>query len=143
MEVRVGDVVRLKPVKVSNVYYDGSFDFEGANESREGLGVIPSAFVEEFILRIETDAEKIARLEARVKELEAQQKPEVLLYPDQLTGYGPWIDGPPPLHLVAGTFRTLEKVTRLGTTFIRHSGMGGYSPERCQKHIAYCLELPY
>lgn len=141
MDIRVGDVVRLVDFKITEVSHGG---FVGDFLTTMGKGfAFPTRFAAQFVSRAETDAEKIARLEARVKELEAQQKPVALMYPKQLDGYGPWIDGPPPLHLVAGTFRTLENVTRLGTTFIRHSGMGGYGPERCQKHIAYCLELPY
>ncbi|MCA3080410.1 MAG: hypothetical protein ING71_16670 [Rhodocyclaceae bacterium] len=172
MDIRVGDVVRLKPVKVSSVYYDGSFDFEGANESREGLGVIPSVFVEEFILRIETEAEKIARLEARVKELEAQQKtlagePEYRLvietsnnpnhsnqiwtevepigvkpwYPEQLVGYGPWIEGPPPKEMI-GFFEVLLPYQRSEKKFFPVNPRYQREGIKYDFSVAHCLKLP-
>ncbi len=89
MEVRKGDVLRLKPVKVSNVSYDGSFDFEGSEETGSGLGVVPITFVEEIISRIETPEETKERLESEVSFWKASAEAynaEVIRLQNLLTG---------------------------------------------------------
>ena len=86
MEIRVGDVVQLKAVKVKKVFPDGDFVCTVDGVDR----YVCQSLIDSVFERTETDAEKIARLEARVKELEAQQEPEAPCLPDQLEGYGPW-----------------------------------------------------
>ena len=103
MEIRVGDVVRLIPLTVTEVYDDGDMCF------KEDVGLISPDLVEAVIAHAETDAEKIARLEARVKELESVavdsgpltkttndgkidgSEPEDSRYPPHLEGHGPWM----------------------------------------------------
>ena len=60
LELRVGDVVRLKPMTVSMVWSDG--DIELVKDSP----FFRASDIESIITRAETDAEKIARLEAEL-----------------------------------------------------------------------------
>lgn len=60
LELRVGDVVRLKPVTVFETFLDGDFQIEGSD------GFLKPDMVESIISRAETDAEKIARLEGEL-----------------------------------------------------------------------------
>ena len=59
LELRVGDVVRLKPMTVKEFCDDGDILFAEGNWSKVEL-------IESIITRAETDAEKIARLEAEL-----------------------------------------------------------------------------
>lgn len=102
MDVRVGDVVRLKPMKVKYVFSEGDFSIDDRFVYDDA--VFRPASVEEIILREETDAEKIARLEARVKELEAQQKPKTNL-PDFIDYDGSGQCPTNPLNTVEVKFR--------------------------------------
>jgi hypothetical protein len=108
MEIRVGDKVKLR-----DGYVDASDGSMLTIRVPIGIGMakaivkIHSSAVEAVIAHAETDAEKIARLEARVKELESLavdgpltkttndgkidgSQPEAPWYPDQLEGYYPW-----------------------------------------------------
>jgi hypothetical protein len=74
LELRVGDVVRLIPLTVKELYDDGDMCF------KEDVGLISPDLVESIIAHAETEAEKIARLEqanrmleARIKDLEASE----------------------------------------------------------------------
>ncbi|MFY7926747.1 MAG: hypothetical protein ACOVN5_13125 [Aquidulcibacter sp.] len=60
LDIRVGDVVRLIPLTVEELYDDGDMCF------KEDVGLISPDLVESIISRAETDAEKIARLEAEL-----------------------------------------------------------------------------
>ena len=59
LELRVGDVVRLRPMTVKEFFDDGDILFAEGNWSRAEL-------IESIISRAETDAEKIARLEGEL-----------------------------------------------------------------------------
>ena len=101
LDIRVGDVVRLKPMTIVSLpprggfmaRYDNPSDSDG--ESR-GSAHLYFDTVESIISRAETDAEKIARLEAENAELKARLEPRPLWYPPSDDRFGPWIDGPPP-----------------------------------------------
>ena len=60
LNIRVGDVVRLKPQIVTVVFDDGDMQLDGCN------WWVSQSLVESIISRAETDAEKIARLEAEL-----------------------------------------------------------------------------
>ena len=97
LNIRVGDVVRLIPLTVTELYDDGDMCF------KEDVGLISPGLVESVIAHAETDAEKIARLEARIAELEKSKQTLTsngwdvsdlqvkFAYLDQVKGYGPWI----------------------------------------------------
>lgn len=77
LELRVGDVVRLKPMTVKEFFDDGDILFAEGNWSKAQL-------IESIISRAETDAEKIARLEAENAELRrdlqaSEQEPDILI----------------------------------------------------------------
>ena len=61
LELRVGDVVRLKPLTITEIYDDGDLCF------KEDVGLISPDLVDEIISRGE-----IARLEAENERLEAE-----------------------------------------------------------------------
>ena len=78
LELRVGDVVRLKPLTITEIYDDGDMCF------KEDVGLICPDLVDEVISRAETDAEKIARLEAENAELRRdlqalEQEPNIFI----------------------------------------------------------------
>ena len=60
LDIRVGDVVRLKPQTVSVVWSDGDVEFV------KDSPFFRASDIESIISRAETDAEKIARLEAEL-----------------------------------------------------------------------------
>ena len=60
LDLRVGDVVRLKPQTVSVVWSDGDVEFV------KDSPFFRASDIESIISRAETDAEKIARLEAEL-----------------------------------------------------------------------------
>ena len=91
MEIRVGDVVQPKKMIVGEIFGEKEGAYLRCVPVDGGkCDYIFAENIETVIERKETDAEKIARLKARVKELEAQQEPKDSTYPDQLEGYGPW-----------------------------------------------------
>ena len=98
LDIRVGDVVRLHNGTVET--YDQTLL---TISIPVGIGFTSAKFsvhrsaVAEIISRAETDAEKIARLEAENAELKARLEPKPLWYPPFDDRFGPWIDGPPPL----------------------------------------------
>ena len=65
MEIRKGDVLRLKPVTVDSVYVDGTFDIDETYLC-EGTTYFHLDMVEEIISRIETPEETKERLESEV-----------------------------------------------------------------------------
>ena len=78
LNLRVGDVVRLKPLTVRQIDNDGDVFFQGFR------GFVEPEAVESIISRAETDAEKIARLEAEnaglCRDLQAsEQEPDILI----------------------------------------------------------------
>ena len=78
LELRVGDVVRLKPLTVRQIDPDGDVFFRGYR------GLLDIETIESIISRAETDAEKIARLEAENAELRrdlqaSEQEPDILI----------------------------------------------------------------
>ena len=112
LELRDGDVVRLKPATVFATFLDGSFQIEGSD------GFFKPDMVESIITRVETPQETIARLKQIIenqasgvqtitKERDAEraraenyrQKYERLLVVkkkkfasfERVDGYGPWI----------------------------------------------------
>lgn len=60
LKLRVGDVVRLKPLTVQQIDPDGDVFFRGYR------GLLDIEAIESIISHAETDAEKIARLEAEL-----------------------------------------------------------------------------
>ena len=60
LELRVGDVVRLKPMTVFETFLDGDFQIEGCD------GFLKTDMVESIISRAKTPQETIARLEAEL-----------------------------------------------------------------------------
>ena len=81
LELRVGDVVRLLDFKITEVgTHIISGDYVGGSQGY----TYPSRYVAEVISRAETDAEKIARLEAENaalrRDLQAsEQEPDILI----------------------------------------------------------------
>ena len=69
LDIRVGDVVRLKDFKVEDC--DNYTVKAYSVEEKRTVYFFPHSFIDEVISRTETDAEKITRLEARIAELEA------------------------------------------------------------------------
>ena len=60
LELRVGDVVRLKPMTVFETFLDGAFQIEGCD------GFLKTDMVESIMSRAKTPQETIARLEAEL-----------------------------------------------------------------------------
>ena len=88
MEVRKGDVLRLKPVTVDSVYSDGTFDVE-ETALCEGTTYFVTDMVEEIISRIETPEETKERLESEVSFWKASSEfyhAEMLRMHDLLAG---------------------------------------------------------
>ena len=78
LELRVGDVVRLKPMTVRQIDNDGDLFFQGFR------GLFEPDAVESIISRAETPEETIARLEAENaalrRDLQAsEQEPDILI----------------------------------------------------------------
>ena len=156
-DIRIGDTVEVSfKAKVT-----------GKNGDYANLDVGKTVVALEYYLisnviaRAETDTQKTARLEARVAELEKendvlaqgqlsryrqrfpdmeaawteQEKP---WYPKQLEGFGPWIEGPPPLDLPLGSFQPLGPHERESKSFYTISGnMGAGAYQHC---VAHCIK---
>jgi hypothetical protein len=116
------------------------------------------------LAREENKDDRIARLEARIAELEKQngelaqgqlsryrqrfpsmaaawpeQKPEEnLWYPKRIKGYGPWIEGPPPLGLTGG-FEVLMPHQRDNENFYKFTFSGHFSDD-WQLAVAHCIK---
>jgi hypothetical protein len=142
-DIRIGDTV-LVTCRVRAIP-DAGGNFYGDTQHSKYNVCFHARDISAVVKRAETDAEKIARLEARIAELEEQngelargqlsryrqrfpsmaaawpeQKPEENpWYPDQLEGYGPWIKAKP------------GEVIRL--PFVGHYAGGGL--------VAYCKKL--
>jgi hypothetical protein len=88
MEIRKGDVLRLKPVTVDSVYSDGTFDIDETYLC-EGTTYFHLDMVEEIISRIETPEETKERLESEVSFWKASAEAynaEVIRLQNLLTG---------------------------------------------------------
>ena len=66
LDIRVGDVVRLKPVTVSRVFESGAFCVEESEYVPDDYSLFYPDMVEEITSRAETPQETIARLEAEL-----------------------------------------------------------------------------
>ena len=78
LDLRVGDVVRLKPLTVRQIDADGDVFFRGFR------GLFEIEAIESIISRAETPQETIARLEAENAELRrdlqaSEQEPDILI----------------------------------------------------------------
>jgi hypothetical protein len=77
------------------------------------------------------------KLEAEL--VEPAPKKDTPWYPAQLTGYGRWIEGPPPSWMPAGSFQPLAPQERDGKTF--YAVRGDYDATEYQHCVAHCIRM--
>ena len=165
MEIRMNDKVQIEGTVIADC---GEY-FHMRIAPNVTAYDLKKTWVTKIVERAESDAEKIARLEKRVLELEGLvdlilpdapinqladhdglskqnydvqilDKPVSPWYPPQLEGYGPWTEGTPPEDFT-GTAQLLMKFERNCETYCE----GAYVLERgfvlgCD-YVAYCVKL--
>lgn len=157
-DIRIGDEVE---VVFRGVVKRKNGDFATLHTGRSVL----YEDISRVLAREENKDDKIARLEARIAELEEQngelaqgqlsryrqrfpsmaaawpeQKPEEKpWYPPRLKDHGPWIEGPPPEDFPAGSFQALGPHERKSKVF--HFVYGStYSGKAYQHCVAHCIK---
>jgi hypothetical protein len=81
LEIRVGDVVRLKPMVVRQIDDDGDVFFKGCR------GLLDIEAIESIISRAETDADQIARLNRELEEQKADVRAAEKAFDDLQSRY--------------------------------------------------------
>jgi hypothetical protein len=110
------------------------------NTWESGEDVLTEAETEAMYTELDNYAQAVqGRTEARRALEELRKETKGPWYPEQLRGYGPWIEGPPPRDLNKN-FQALGYAEREAKCFSRFL-VGNPIPDYYQHCVAYCVKL--